>query len=243
MRIAFSKPAAGADAELLMNGFRAAGFEGLQLKTGQFLPWLQDPEGFQQRYTEEGVASALVYYDELDDERLASVVRFAAAVGSERVVFCHDRSREGIGYEERIAIARQLIPHAERAREQGVAFSLHHHFGHPVMLPQDVVEFWSVIEPGLIGLTVDIAHLALSDVDDIPGFIAEFAPIVDNIHFKDVADREWRLVGEGSLDLEAILRQLDASGYDGWLCIDEETTTPVQAGLSASRKWLDVHRP
>ncbi len=135
MRIAFSKPASPADLDHLMNDFREEGYEGLQLKTGQFLPYLDDPEGFTAKYTAPGVASSLVYYDELDDGRLDAVIDFAAAVGSEVVVFCHNRTRDSLADGERVAIARQLATHAAKARSLGLGFSLHHHFDHPVMLP------------------------------------------------------------------------------------------------------------
>ncbi len=244
MRIAFSKPVVDDELDRLMTGYRAAGYEGLQLKTGQFMPWVDRPAEFQAKWgSDRGTVSSLVYYDELDDERLAAVIDFAVAVGSELVVFCHNTSREGMTSEQRVEIARQLAPHAARARAAGVGFSLHHHYGHPVMLPEDVREFWGAIDPGLIGLTVDTAHLAKSGVTDIPAFLAEFAPIVDNIHLKDYVVDEWRLVGQGTLDLDGILRQLDANGFEGWLCIDEESTATLDEGLRTSRLWLDAHLP
>jgi sugar phosphate isomerase/epimerase len=243
MRIAFSKPAAPAELDHLMNDFREEGYDGLQLKTGQFLPYLDDPDAFIAKYSQQGVASTLVYYDELDDERLDAVIEFAAAVGTEVVVFCHNRTRDSLADGERIAIAQQLATHAAKARARGLGFSLHHHFDQPVMLPEDVREFWGAIDPGLIGLTVDTAHLAKSGVTDIPAFLAEFAPIVDNIHLKDYADGEWRLLGQGDLDLEAILRQLAADGFDGWLCVDEESSASLDEGFRISRAWLDQHLP
>lgn len=243
MRIAFSKPVAPADFDRLVTDFRAEGYEGLQLKAGQFLPYVDAPREFTAKYPQPGVASALVYYDELDDQRLDAVLDFAATVGSELVVFCHNRTRDSLADGERVAIAQQLAVHAKRARDLGLGFSLHHHYDHPVMLPEDVREFWGAIEPGLVGLTVDTAHLAKSGVGDIPGFLAEFAPIVDNIHLKDYADGEWRLLGEGELDLDGILRQLAAGGFDGWLCVDEESTASLDEGFRVSRAWLDQHLP
>lgn len=243
MRIAFSKPVGPDDLDHLMRDFRSEGYEGLQLKTGQFMPFLAAPQEFLDTYPEPGVASALVYYDELDGERLDAVVDFAAAVGSEFVVFCHNRSRGTLVEGERVSIARELAEHAKRARDRGVGFSLHHHFDHPVMLPEDVREFWGAIEPGLIGLTVDTAHLAKSGVDDIAGFLGEFAEIVDNIHLKDYADGEWRLLGQGDLDLVAALDRLAADGFDGWLCVDEESTASLDDGFRVSKAWLDRHLP
>ncbi|KAA9106601.1 sugar phosphate isomerase/epimerase family protein [Microbacterium rhizomatis] len=242
MRIAFSKPVAPDEFPTLLAEFGPAGYDALQLKTGQFLPWLHSRAEFAALTRgHEGASAVLVYFDELDDDRLADVLDFAKEVGTETVVFCHNRSREGITTDERVQLARQLEAHGKRARDAGIRLSLHHHFDQPVMLPEDVREFWSAIEPGAVGLTVDTAHLAKSGVTDIPGFIREFAPIIDNIHLKDYAEGEWRLVGQGELDLDGILAALADIGFDGWLCIDEESTASLDDGLRISHAWLDKH--
>jgi sugar phosphate isomerase/epimerase len=244
MRIAFSKPVPAGDFEVLLTEYGPAGYDGLQLKTGQFLPWIESADDFRDLVAgKPGAAAALVYFDELDDARLSNVIDFAASVDSEMVVFCHNRSREGVTSEIRIRLAEQLAESGRNAAAAGIRLSLHHHFDQPVMLPEDVREFWGAIEPGSVGLTVDTAHLAKSGVMDIPGFIREFAPIIDNIHLKDFADDEWRLVGQGDLDLDGILAALADVGYDGWLCIDEESDAPLATGLRASRAWLDDHLP
>jgi len=244
MRVAFSKPLAPGEFEILLAEFGPLGYKGLQLKTGQFLPWLDVPGRFVSLTAgHPGAAAVLVYFDELDDGRLARVIDFAMEVGSEMVVFCHNRSRQGITGARRVALAEQLAVHGDRARKAGIRLSLHHHFDQPVMLPEDVREFWGAIDADVIGLTVDTAHLAKSGVSDIPAFIREFASVIDNIHLKDYADGEWRLVGEGDLDLDGILAALHEVGYDGWLCIDEESDASLADGLRVSRTWLDQHLP
>ena len=225
-QLAFSKPTHGDDeTRQLLTGFRAAGYPGLQLKMQQFTPWLDDPDGFMDLWTEPGVASALIWFDELDDggvERLHRVVDFAVAVGSERVVYCHKHSRVGVSPTDLVRFASVLSEVGSAAGAGQVALSLHHHFEQPVMLPEDVRIFFGAVEDAAVKLTVDTAHLAKSGVEDIPGFIDEFAPVIDNIHLKDYADGEWRILGQGGLDLPGILAALERVGYDQWLCVDEE---------------------
>jgi inosose dehydratase len=245
MRIAFSKPHRDeAELEALITGYRDAGYEGLQLKMGQFMPYLRDADGFRARWGDDrGTVSGLIFFDELTDsgmERLQATVDFAGSVGAERIIFCHNHARDGVTPEVLRSFARTLGEYAARSAETGVRFSLHHHYGQPVMLPDDVEVFFGATD-GRIGLTVDTAHLAKSGIEDIPGFLARFAEIVDNIHLKDYKDGEWRLLGEGSLDLPAILDQLRAQGFDEWLCVDEESEATLQSGLSRSRSWLDAH--
>ena len=65
------------------------------------------------------------------------------------------------------------------------------------MVLSDFSEFFDGLEPGVLGLTVDTAHLARSGVADLPGFIDLFGAFIDNLHLKDYAEDEWRIVGPG----------------------------------------------
>jgi len=247
MRIAFSKPHRDeAELERLLGGFRSAGYEGLQLKIGQFRPWVRDPVAFRERWGEDtGAVSALIFFGGLDEQGrsdLDATLAFAAATGAERVVFCHDHGREGVDREVLRGFARELDAYAVRAADAGVAFSLHHHTGHPVMLPEDVEVFFEATGPAM-RLTVDTAHLVRSGVDDVPGFLRAYGGLVDNIHLKDVDDDRWRLLGEGRLDLDAILSELRRQDYRSWLCVDEESDATLEEGLASSRAWLDEHLP
>jgi sugar phosphate isomerase/epimerase len=244
---AFSKPTpADGDFELLMTTFRDEGYEGLQLKTGQFFPYLDDVDGYLHRWGDDpGRTSALVFFDTLDGDaqiRLTKSIELAARTGGERVVFCHNHDRTDTGRAEREAYARTLSHYGAQSRERGIALSLHHHYNQPVMVHDDFVEFFGATEPGTVGLTVDTAHLAKSGFTDLPGFIREFREVIDNIHLKDYRDGEWRLLGEGDLDLEGILETLEEIGYDGWLCVDEESAADLLTGFRTSKRWLDVNQ-
>ncbi len=109
------------------------------------------------------------------------------------------------------------------------------------MLPSDVRAFFDGVADGDVGLTVDTGHLARSGVRDLPGFVREFGPLVDNVHLKDVRDGAWRLLGDGDLDLVAVLAALEEIGFDGWLCVDEESDADLETGMRVSREWLDGH--
>lgn len=250
LRRAFSKFIEPAEVPVLIGTFRDQGYQGLQLKGAQYAAFVGDPRrALDELGTDPGIYSAVIAGDAIDDEgraRIRETVSFAAAVGAERVVFCHGHPHEGVDADQRRAFARTLLDIAAESRDQGVAFSLHHHTDQPVMELADFREFFDGVEPGLLGLTVDTAHLARSGITDLPGFIDEFGPYVDNLHLKDYsvpAGRagEWRLAGEGALDLLGVLHALDRVGYDGWLCIDEESTADLTEGLRASRAWLDAN--
>ncbi len=101
MKLAFSKPTCDADEQrLLFEHFRPTGFEGLQLKHGQYAAYLDAPA----RFTDEwghlpGVASALITGGGLDEGSIASlrrILRFGSTVGSDLVILCVTGSREGL---------------------------------------------------------------------------------------------------------------------------------------------------
>lgn len=242
MRRAFSKPVAEDEIDRLVGSYRDAGYEGLQLKQGQYLGHVADPDGLRARWGDDpGTYSALIVFDTLEHDglaRLRSIVEFAAAVGTERVVFCHDHPRDGVDREALRAFAGILSLEGMAARDRGVALSLHHHYGQPVMVPDDFRVFFDAVGD-TVGLTIDTAHLAKSGIADIPAFCREFAPVIDNLHLKDYEADEWRLLGEGVLPLAEILTALDESGYQGWLCVDEESTATLDDGFRLSRAWLE----
>src|SRR5438552_2105950 len=98
MRRAFSRPTVDdGEQRRLFTSYRDAGFEGLQLKAGQYQRYLSEPERFRQEWGDDpGLVSGLITGGALNEAGVASlrrVIAFAPAVGSERVIFCHGVSR------------------------------------------------------------------------------------------------------------------------------------------------------
>ncbi len=89
-------------------------------------------------------------------------------------------------------------------------------------------------EAKAVTLTVDTAHLVKSGITDVAGLVKDFAEVIDNLHLKDFRDGQWRLLGEGTIDFEALAATLTATNYDGWLCVDEETTTELTEAMDRS---------
>lgn len=63
------------------------------------------------------------------------------------------------------------------------------------MTREEIVRFFTATEGQTVGLTVDTAHLMKSGITDVAGIIREFHQVVDNIHAKDYADGQWRVLG------------------------------------------------
>lgn len=246
LKLAFSRPTANDhEQRQLFSGFREAGFDGLQLKAGQYARYLDDPERFREEWGEDaGAVSALITAGSLDDagtSALRQVLDFAEAVGSERVVFCHAHSRDGLTRADLERFAGTLAGLGGEARDRGVRLSLHHHYRQPVMTREDVGVFFGAAGTEAVGLTLDTAHLIWSGVHDVAGVIRDFRQVIDNVHLKDFADGRFRVLGEGAIDFGPIFAALRETGYDGWLCADEESGAEVYAGMASSYRFLRSH--
>lgn len=77
MKLAFSKPTASEEeTQLLFTRFRQVGYDGLQLKAGQYMAYLDQPERFVDDWGQyPGSASALIVWGTPDDARRVFSVR------------------------------------------------------------------------------------------------------------------------------------------------------------------------
>jgi inosose dehydratase len=242
--IAFSKPTHNPEEQReLFEGFRAAGYEGLQLKGGQYADYLGDPESFGGKWgRDRALTSGLITMGALDEDGIAQlrqIIRFGAATDAERIIFCHGRPRDGMTAAGLTGFARTLSGLGREAADQGLALSLHHHYQQPVMHRDDFDVFFSAAED--VGLTIDTGHLLKSGIADVGKLIRDFGSVIDNIHAKDYGQGEFRILGRGILDFDDVIAALRDVNYDGWLCIDEESPASLTEGLRASREYLRGH--
>lgn len=243
MKLAFSKPTRDEAAQrLLFSSYRAAGYGGLQLKGNQYSSFLGDPAKFQSQWGDDPAhVESLITMNPLDAEgtpRLRELFAFAAAVGSKRVVLCHDVPREGLADADLVRFAGELSALGKEASDQGVRLSLHHHTNEPVMHRRDFDVFFDAVVDNAISLTVDTGHLMKSEVYDIAGLLRDLAPVIDNVHLKDYADGEFRLLGQGTVDFEPIVSALLALRPETTLCVDEESRASIEEGLEVSQRFL-----
>jgi len=228
IKYAFSKPSGSdADTEILFSQFRPLGYEGLQLKAGQYLPFLDKPQNFLDAYGQfPGAASGLICWCALDDkgrQLLRDICAFGSAVGTELIIFCHNAEREGLDHDTLRTYAHELSAIGKEARDAGLRFSLHNHYGHPVMHREDIEVFFSAVEDEAVGLTIDTAHLVKSDENDIAGIIRDFHQVIDNYHLKDIRNGEFEVLGTATIDFTPVFSAIRETGYAGWISTDEES--------------------
>lgn len=98
IKLAFSRPTSTEeDQTLIFQQYREIGYDGLQLKAKQYLPFLAEPAKFKETWGHlPGVGSALITGGKLDEaniKELKRVFRFASGIGTDLVVYCPRNSQ------------------------------------------------------------------------------------------------------------------------------------------------------
>jgi inosose dehydratase len=126
---------------------------------------------------------------------------------------------------------------ADRARSRGVVAALHPHVGTMVESGEETER---VIEGCRVGLCIDTGHLVVGGGDPV-AITAAHPQRVVHVHLKDVdaataarvrsgettfgaavRDGMFRPLGEGDVDIESMVRTLEASGYAGWYVLEQD---------------------
>ncbi|WP_228011133.1 TIM barrel protein [Nonomuraea phyllanthi] len=144
----------------------------------------------------------------------------------------------GLAASEWPAYAARVQEAADRCRERGFEPAFHHHLGTYVETPDDVERLLELTD---VQLCLDTGHLLLAGGDPVTA-LRDWSSRIGHVHIKDgdtktlataLADgvdlRElmgrggFPPLGEGELDLPAVVRTLGETGYSGWVVIEQDT--------------------
>jgi inosose dehydratase len=228
---------------VLFTHFGSCGYEGLQLKYPQYKAYMDNPARFLEEWgtNAPNIASGLIAGGRLDATGIAhlrALFTFGQQVGSERIIFCHAESRQGVSASDIQGFARTLTELGKEAQQHGITLSLHHHYNQPVMYRQDFALFFDVADDQLVKLTVDTAHLVKSGIEDVASIIRDYRQVIDNIHAKDFANGEFQVLGRGNINFTPIFAVLRDIEYEGWICADEESGSDLLDGMKACAQFL-----
>jgi inosose dehydratase len=125
----------------------------------------------------------------------------------------------------------------ELAERRNLTATLHPHMGTMI---QDAAEVERVMGGSTIGLCVDTGHLAAAGADPV-AITAAWSSRVTHVHLKDVdstlAQRVqrgevpfgeavrlgmFRPLGQGDVDIAAMVATLEAAAYDGWYVLEQD---------------------
>lgn len=153
---------------------------------------------------------------------------------------------------------------ADRVRASGLEPTFHHHVSTYVETPAEIQE---LLDRTGVDLTLDTGHLMLGGGDPVDA-LGWLGSRVNHVHVKDArmdvleeALREgadtrtvWErdvfpALGEGDFDLDGFMEALVATGYDGWVVVEqdliprpdhphEQAVADQRANREALRRWL-----
>ncbi len=135
-------------------------------------------------------------------------------------------------------LARNVSVAARMVRERGFEPTFHHHACTHVETPEEIERFLDCSD---VGLTLDTGHLILGGGDPVES-LRRWSERVNHVHIKDArvdvlrsvvrdkgdmrdvwAGKAFVPLGEGDLDVDGFMNELIASGYDGWLVVEQDT--------------------
>jgi inosose dehydratase len=134
---------------------------------------------------------------------------------------------------------------AERAQARGVLACLHPHVGTMVESEEEAER---VLAGSRVGLCVDTGHLLVGGGDPVALTVRHPDRVV-HVHLKDVDDRlaaqvrdgslafgeavragMFRPLGEGDVDIAAMVRTLEGAGYTGWYVLEQDVRLDAEPG-------------
>jgi inosose dehydratase len=235
-------------AEHVLSEMRAAGLGATELGPEGFLPRsraraLLAKNGLQ---LVAGFVPAVLHEEAEPQRRLDAVAASAeliADLGGQVLVLAASTGREGYESASRLdrdgwtALGRGIDRAVALAEDRGLRVALHPHHGTVVERPADIERLLEISD---VGLCLDTGHILIGGGDPLE-LAREAAARVVHVHLKDVSAslveqvtagrlgyREavraglYRPLGDGDLDVTAVVRALEQSGYGGWYVLEHD---------------------
>jgi inosose dehydratase len=144
-------------------------------------------------------------------------------------------------------------------RATGLRTVVHHHIGTWIETPEETARLLEMTDPDLLGLCFDTGHYRYGGGNPLTG-LRRHADRIWHVHFKDqdpaVADRAraegldgvmavglglFCELGQGDVDFPAVLAQLRALGYAGWIVVEQDVLPGMgspKASAARNRAYL-----
>jgi inosose dehydratase len=224
-----------------------AGFAGTELFDGNAVQYPGGPAALRALTDDVGVAVVAVYSganfifpDILHEElwRIERAAEAAATLGAEHLVVGGGARRAGgTGEGDYALLGAGLNAVVEIATKHGLLASYHPHLTTCVESRAEVGRVFAETE---IYFCPDTAHLALGGSDNAE-LIRSYADRIKYVHLKDYTSDPVGFVplGEGVLDIAAVMRALEDIRYDGWVIVEADgfAGEPLDAAKT-SRRFL-----
>lgn len=174
------------------------------------------------------------------------VARLLAALGVDRIVFGPAGPRDSVpSLDDLKQMARTIDEAALQTADLGVMACLHPHLGTEIQDRGELDALMELTDERYVGLCPDTAHLSAAGMDPA-GVVRTYGSRIRYMHLKDLAPggtaiEDFRELGSGSVDFDAVMHAVRGAGYTGWLTveIDRPASTPYES-LVQCREFVQV---
>jgi sugar phosphate isomerase/epimerase len=140
----------------------------------------------------------------------------------------------------------EIMPCVEVAEKLEISLLIEPEPGLMIETFEQYLEFADRLDSPWVGLNFDIGH-AYCMKQEPQDWVARMAPHTKHYHLEDIAStrKHAHLVpGRGAIDLPAVLREIEKSGYQGWITVElyPYIENPDEAGREAKRFIEEVMR-
>ena len=222
-----------------------AGYTGFELFEGNLGQFENKKETFQALINKTGLrpiavytGANFIYPDILTDElwKIEKTARLAAAFGVENLIVGGGGVRaDGIQDDDYKRLAEGLERVVNIACSCGMAASYHPHLGTIVERADQLAR---IMPQTSINLCPDTGHIeAAGDIS--AQIVKQYKDRIHYIHLKDVRNGNFLPLGEGQVDFQAVLAELDVQNYTGWITVELDSYAgPPKDPAVRSRAYL-----
>ncbi len=227
------------------HGFEWAELQGFprQLRTGA------DPDvaALKDQMARAGLQTAAVYgpgFGGANEEQIAAsianarkMIRIGTEMGTDKFVGSGGAPKMKASVEGAIEVLKAVAPDAEAA---GVNICVEPHFGSCVESFGDYDRIFSAIRSPNVGICIDNGHFDKAGVDTL-ALMDKYKDKIWHLHIKDQRAHEGMSLGEGELDLPALIAFFKGIGFDGFLSIELEVEdkTDISGIMGRSKEYLE----
>jgi inosose dehydratase len=223
-----------------------AGYQAIELFDGNLVEYQGNPGELRSRLNDAGLSMLAVYsggnfiFPEILPEelwRIKKAADLAASMGAEHLVVGGGAKRTVPATDEDYArLAAALDQVADLAEERGLLAHYHPHLTTMAEAPEQVRK---VFASSRICFCPDTAHLFAGGGDPAK-LILEHASRIKYVHLKDFRRDPFAFLplGEGELDMNAILQALNTINYTGWIAVELDAYHDPKAGAEISMRYL-----
>ena len=219
--------------EHIMNICSQAGFVGIEPESS-FLKHLEDPFKMKDALAENNMELAVLcivedwqYAKETEEERnradqwISFLANFPETILLTVQMPGSDRENLRERQKNMINCVNDV---SKRASDQGIICSHHPNSpdGSVFRIESDYETLLEGLDEEATGYCPDLGHIAKGGMDPLE-IVQRYHSRVNLIHYKDMhTDGRWAATGAGSVDLKGVTSHLVASGYSGWIVMEDE---------------------